>query len=101
MNSSPSNWKLEPAPEYGAVSSLHAPRVNCFGRRFLSELNGLLNYFFNSPATGFRVSVVEDAEQVPSPARRGHPLPTFARFGIVCERDLKNRWKLALGFHGS
>src|SRR6266851_2431066 len=99
MKSNPLNWKLEPAPEFFAAGSLRVAATNSLGCRFLCELQRVLKCLFNPPSTGFGVPVVEDAEQVPAPARRRHSLPSFAGSGIACERNLQDRRKLALGFH--
>src|SRR5258708_13609559 len=94
MKSNPLNWKLEPAPEFGAAGSLPAAATNSLGCRFLCDLHRVLNRLVNPPAAGLGVPVVEDAEQVPAPARRRHSLPSFAGLWIVCEPNLQDLRKL-------
>src|SRR5260221_8041848 len=92
MKSNPSNWRRERRPEDAAAGSLRLPAANSLARRSLREFNRLLNRFFNSSATSIGVPIVEGTEQLPAPARRRHPFPSFSGSYDVGERNFKD-WR--------
>src|ERR1700674_261529 len=67
--------------------------------QFLGERVGVIEHFVDAAGSGVRISVIEDAKQVPATTRDGHSIPTFASAWMARESDLENGRQFPLRIH--